>query len=126
MSDKMSIRLKIWRQASGASRGDFADYTVEDIAPEMSILEMLDLLNEQLARQGIEAVEFDGRQVLDDGVVDGLNLDCPELHAAQPPRCSCQQVQLVTFLGKGFDDSLTIDVFVDDHSDVGLSRLGQP
>jgi len=59
MSEKMTIHLKIWRQASGAKKGRFANYTVEGVAPEMSFLEMLDLLNEQLARQGEEAVEFD-------------------------------------------------------------------
>jgi succinate dehydrogenase / fumarate reductase iron-sulfur subunit len=59
MSEKMTIHLKIWRQARGAKKGGFADYTVPDVMPGMSFLEMLDLLNEQLAREGKDPVEFD-------------------------------------------------------------------
>ena len=60
MSDKsMTIHLKIWRQARGEAEGRFADYTVENIPPLMSFLEMLDVLNEDLVKKGEEAVEFD-------------------------------------------------------------------
>jgi len=55
----MTIHLKIWRQASGASKGAFFDYTVENVLPEMSFLEMLDILNETLVQKGEEAIEFD-------------------------------------------------------------------
>ena len=60
MSDKgMTIHLKIWRQASGATDGKFHEYTVNDVAVEMSFLEMLDILNEDLVKKGEEAIEFD-------------------------------------------------------------------
>ncbi len=60
MADKgMTIHLKIWRQARGASDGKFVDYTVENVQPEMSFLEMLDILNEQIVKKGEEAIEFD-------------------------------------------------------------------
>ncbi len=59
MSEKMTIHLKIWRQDCGQNDGKFVDYTVEDVLAEMSFLEMLDLLNEQLARKGERPVEFD-------------------------------------------------------------------
>ena len=55
----MTIHLKIWRQDRGASDGKFVDYTVQDVQPEMSFLEMLDILNEQLVKKGEESVEFD-------------------------------------------------------------------
>lgn len=55
----MTIHLKIWRQARGAAKGEFKDYTVENVQVEMSFLEMLDILNEQLVKKGEEAVEFD-------------------------------------------------------------------
>lgn len=55
----MTIHLKIWRQARGAKDGKFADYTVNDVQNEMSFLEMLDILNEDLVKKGEEAVEFD-------------------------------------------------------------------
>lgn len=60
MADKgMTIHLKIWRQARGAKDGKFAEFTVNDVQPEMSFLEMLDILNEDLVKKGEEAVEFD-------------------------------------------------------------------
>ncbi len=60
MSDKgMTIHLKIWRQARGAKSGQFVDYTVPNVLPAMSFLEMLDILNEDLVKKGQEAVEFD-------------------------------------------------------------------
>ena len=59
MSEKMTIHLKIWRQARGEKRGRLVDYTVTDVLPEMSFLEMLDLLNEQLAAKGEAIIEFD-------------------------------------------------------------------
>jgi succinate dehydrogenase / fumarate reductase iron-sulfur subunit len=55
----MTIHLKIWRQARSAAQGRFVDYTVSGIQQEMSLLEMLDILNEDLVRKGEEAVEFD-------------------------------------------------------------------
>jgi succinate dehydrogenase / fumarate reductase iron-sulfur subunit len=60
MSDQgMTIHLKIWRQARGAKSGRFVDYKVRNVQPEMSFLEMLDILNEDLVKKGEEAVEFD-------------------------------------------------------------------
>ncbi len=60
MSDKgMTIHLKIWRQAQDKAAGKFVDYTVPNVLPEMSFLEMLDILNEDLVSKGEEAVEFD-------------------------------------------------------------------
>jgi succinate dehydrogenase / fumarate reductase iron-sulfur subunit len=86
MADKgMTIHLKIWRQARGASDGKFHDYTVADVQPEMSFLEMLDILNEQLVKKGEEAVEFDNdcREgicgtcgMVVDGVAHGTHAGC--------------------------------------------------
>jgi len=59
MSEKKTVHLKIWRQARNEQQGRLVDYTVQDVMPEMSFLELLDLLNEQLAREGKEPVEFD-------------------------------------------------------------------
>lgn len=60
MSDQnMTIHLRIWRQGRGETRGRFEAHTVKGVLPEMSFLEMLDILNEQLARDGKEPVEFD-------------------------------------------------------------------
>ncbi|WP_036485589.1 succinate dehydrogenase/fumarate reductase iron-sulfur subunit [Myxosarcina sp. GI1] len=55
----MKINLKIWRQAKPKHKGQFAVYTLDNVYPEMSFLEMLDVLNEQLIVSNQEPVEFD-------------------------------------------------------------------
>jgi succinate dehydrogenase / fumarate reductase, iron-sulfur subunit len=55
----VNITLQVWKQAAPHLAGRFETYMVEDIEPEMSFLEMLDVLNERLVRQGEEPVSFD-------------------------------------------------------------------
>ncbi|NJK41622.1 MAG: succinate dehydrogenase/fumarate reductase iron-sulfur subunit [Acaryochloridaceae cyanobacterium SU_2_1] len=55
----MKIYLKIWRQATPDQSGQFADYTLSEVSPSMSFLEMLDVLNEQLIHQGEDPIAFD-------------------------------------------------------------------
>ena len=59
MNEAKTIHLKIWRQRRGEKKGRFETYTLANVLPEMSLLEVLDLINEDLARQGQEPVEFD-------------------------------------------------------------------
>ncbi len=59
MSDTISLNLKIWRQAGPGEQGSLVDYRVEEISTDMSFLEMLDKLNEDLIQQGQEPVAFD-------------------------------------------------------------------
>jgi succinate dehydrogenase / fumarate reductase iron-sulfur subunit len=51
--------LKIWRQAEPSAPGSFQAYEMEGVSPDMSLLEMLDVLNERLTREGQEPVAFD-------------------------------------------------------------------
>src|SRR5437773_2190764 len=55
----MRLNLKIWRQAGLGAKGRLEDYTADDISPDMSFLEMLDVVNEGLIRQGKDAIAFD-------------------------------------------------------------------
>ncbi|MDR2975461.1 MAG: succinate dehydrogenase/fumarate reductase iron-sulfur subunit [Propionibacteriaceae bacterium] len=55
----MKITLKVWRQAEGEAQGSMETYQLDSVAEEMSFLEMLDMLNEQLTAQDIEPVAFD-------------------------------------------------------------------
>lgn len=55
----MQINLKIWRQADARTPGKFVEYHLDDLIREMSFLEMLDVLNEQLCIAGQEPVEYD-------------------------------------------------------------------
>lgn len=55
----MNLTLKIWRQDGPRSRGELKTYEVTDISPDMSFLEMLDVLNENLNAKGEEPIAFD-------------------------------------------------------------------
>jgi succinate dehydrogenase / fumarate reductase iron-sulfur subunit len=53
------LKLKIWRQTGPTTAGRLEDYSADDVSPDMSFLEMLDVVNEGLIRQGKDAVAFD-------------------------------------------------------------------
>lgn len=55
----MTIHLKVWRQKNRKDSGHFEDYTLGDVSKDMSFLEMLDVLNIQLVRDGKDPVAFD-------------------------------------------------------------------
>ena len=55
----MNFTLRIWRQKSRTAEGGFKDYAVSGLLPEQSFLEMLDHLNDDLAKKGQEPVAFD-------------------------------------------------------------------
>ena len=55
----MRLNLKIWRQVGRDTAGRLEDYTAADVSPDMSFLEMLDVVNEGLVRQGKDAIAFD-------------------------------------------------------------------
>ena len=55
----MKLKLRIWRQKNAKSQGQFVDYALDDVSPDSSFLEMLDVLNEELIAKGEEPVTFD-------------------------------------------------------------------
>jgi succinate dehydrogenase / fumarate reductase iron-sulfur subunit len=55
----LTIHLKIWRQENSKAKGRFESYTVKDVNPDMSFLEMLDILNDDLILKDQVPVEFD-------------------------------------------------------------------
>jgi len=55
----MNIKLKIWRQANAKSKGRFEIYPLNDVSSDMSFLEMLDYLNNNLIKEGKEPVAFE-------------------------------------------------------------------
>ncbi len=55
----MKFTLHLWRQKSRSSGGQMVAYPLDGISPDMSFLEMLDVLNEQLVKKGEEPVAFD-------------------------------------------------------------------
>ena len=55
----MRIFLKVWRQADPRLPGELVDYTAENVSPDMSFLEMLDVVNEGLIAAGKDPIAFD-------------------------------------------------------------------
>ena len=55
----MNLTLKIWRQKNADTKGAFVTYKAEGISPDMSFLEMLDVVNEGLIHKGEEPINFD-------------------------------------------------------------------
>ena len=55
----MKLTLKVWRQENANSTGRFVAYDAPDVSPDMSFLEMLDVVNERLISRGEEPIAFD-------------------------------------------------------------------
>ncbi|MCC6836222.1 MAG: succinate dehydrogenase/fumarate reductase iron-sulfur subunit [Cytophagales bacterium] len=55
----MKITLKVWRQKDTTSKGAFKTYQHDHVSPDMSFLEMIDVLNEELTHKGEEPIAFD-------------------------------------------------------------------
>lgn len=53
-----SVTLRVWRQAGPAAPGRFVDYPAADVSPDMSFLELLDVVNDRLTRAGDEPIAF--------------------------------------------------------------------
>jgi len=57
--DHMNLKLLVWRQPTASDPGRMASYTAEHISPDMSFLEMLDVVNESLIKKGEPPIVFD-------------------------------------------------------------------
>src|SRR5262250_2841952 len=55
----MKLTLVVWRQPKASGPGAFETYPAENVSPDMSFLEMLDVVNERLTQQGKEPIAFD-------------------------------------------------------------------
>jgi succinate dehydrogenase / fumarate reductase iron-sulfur subunit len=55
----MNLKLRVWRQSGPDARGKMVDYDAPGISPDMSFLEMLDVVNERLMEKGEEPIAFD-------------------------------------------------------------------
>ena len=57
-SKSLGITLRVWRQAGPSQPGRFVEYQSKDLNPNMSFLEMLDVVNDELTRKGEEPIAF--------------------------------------------------------------------
>jgi len=55
----VNLTLKVWRQKNASDKGRMVEYQAHDISPDMSFLEMLDVVNEELVLRGEEPIAFD-------------------------------------------------------------------
>ncbi len=58
-ASKLNLSLKIWRQKNKNSSGEFVTYSVKDVSTDVSFLEMIDILNQDLISKGEDPVAFD-------------------------------------------------------------------
>ncbi len=85
----INLKLEIWRQKDSKATGNFETYILTNISTDMSFLEMLDVLNEQLTREGQDPVAFDhdcreGICGMCGAVVNGI------AHGPEPETTLCQ------------------------------------
>jgi len=99
----VNLTLQIWRQRGPETPGGFKTYQVDGISEDMSFLEMLDVLNERLTRQGEEPVEFD--HDCREGICGscGVMID-GQAHGPQQGTATCQLHM------RKFSDGATISV----------------
>jgi len=99
----MNVKLRVWRQDNAQSEGRFIDYEARDLNPNMSFLEMLDVVNEEITKRGGEPIAFDhdcreGICGMCSCVING------EAHGPESKVATCQ-----TYL-RSFEDGETITV----------------
>ena len=100
----MKLNLKIWRQSNPDSTGKFVKYTVFNAQPDMSFLELLDVLNEQLIAQNQEPVEFDSD--CREGICGSCGLAIDGIAHGDRPLTAVCQLHLRTFQD---GDTITIE-----------------
>jgi succinate dehydrogenase / fumarate reductase iron-sulfur subunit len=85
----MSLTLRIWRQDGPTAKGKMVTYKVNDISPDMSFLEMLDVLNERLIMDGDDPVAFD--HDCREGICGmcGVMINGRRTGRSRPPPASC-------------------------------------
>lgn len=59
MAGNMNLTLKVWRQKNASSKGKLVSYPAHNVSPDMSFLEMIDEVNEELIKKGDEPIAFD-------------------------------------------------------------------
>lgn len=102
----MKVTLRVWRQPAPEAPGDFQTYEVDGVTEEMSFLELLDVLNEQLVAEGSEPVAFDSD--CREGICGscGLMID-GQAHGPQRGTATCQ-LHMRTYKN---GDTITVEPF---------------
>jgi succinate dehydrogenase / fumarate reductase, iron-sulfur subunit len=99
----MNVKLRVWRQDAAQSPGRFAEYEATDINPNMSFLEMLDVINEDLTKRGEEPIAFDH------DCREGICGMCSCVINGEPHGPECKVATCQTYM-RSFRDGETITV----------------
>jgi succinate dehydrogenase / fumarate reductase, iron-sulfur subunit len=102
----MRLKLRIWRQKNAATPGGFVDYELDGVIEDMSFLEMLDVLNEKLTKQGEEPVAFD--HDCREGICGMCSLEIDGRPHGPVPACTTCQLHMREFKD---GDTITIEPF---------------
>lgn len=116
----ISVHLKIWRQEHKGAQGGFFSYHAKDVSTDMSFLEMLDVVNEQLSKDGIAPIAFESD--CREGICGACSLVINGIaHGPQKGTTTCQlhmrsfsdgdEITIEPFRAKGFP--LIKDLVVD-------------
>jgi succinate dehydrogenase / fumarate reductase iron-sulfur subunit len=89
MAEKRSYTLRVWRQANAEAEGKFVEYPARDVSTDASFLEMLDLVNDGLIREGERPIAFDS------DCREGICGSCSCIingvpHSVEPAVATCQ------------------------------------
>lgn len=85
----MQVTLQVWRQASPDSKGAFETYRSGDVSPDMSFLELLDVVNERLTMEGRHPIAFDSD--CREGICGACGVMINGLaHGPEPATATCQ------------------------------------
>jgi len=85
----MNLKLRVWRQKDGRDPGRLVEYDAPEVNPDMSFLEMLDVVNERLIAQGEEPIAFDSD--CREGICGTCSLVINGIaHGGQPGTTACQ------------------------------------
>lgn len=97
----MQFTLYVWRQKEGTETGQMMTYDIQDISPDMSFLEMLDILNEQLMSNGEDPIAFD--HDCREGICGSCSMVINGIaHGPTPGTTTCQ-----TYM-RSFDDGVNL------------------
>lgn len=111
MSKNLSFTVRVWRQDGPDKPGRLENYPIKDITPDMSFLEMLDVLNDQLVQQGKRAIQFDSdcREgicgmcgLVIDGVAHGPKGGCTTCEIRMRSFSNGSTITVEPFRAKGF------------------------
>jgi len=85
----MTLKLRVWRQANADAPGRLVEYTARDIAPDISFLELLDVVNNDLVRKGEDPIAFDSD--CREGICGSCSMVIGGIaHGSQPATTACQ------------------------------------